>query len=153
MRPEGRLSSPPTPHSTPRKRGAPKSSPRLTGHASRPSRHLHAARRARHLARVQTARADLHLRHLAVHERAHDLEVRLPRPTRLVVRVRDVVTERDAFVAVEAAIALNGHDSILTELDARHLRAVTLAVPGLEDARVAAVPRGEPRPDLLEQLV
>src|SRR5437763_1793392 len=43
--------------------------------------------------------------------------------------------------------------SILTELDARHLRAVTLAVSGLEDARVSAVPRGEPRTDLLEQLV
>src|SRR6476661_3870647 len=92
------------------KKGSPQeSSPRLTGHASRPSRHLHAARCTRHLARVQATRADLHLGHLAVHERAHDLEVRLPRPTRLVVRVRDVVTERDALVAVEAAIALNGH--------------------------------------------
>src|SRR5689334_5549536 len=43
--------------------------------------------------------------------------------------------------------------SIPTELDARHLCAVTLAVAGLEDARVTAVPRGEPRTDLLEQLV
>src|SRR5215212_4453963 len=43
--------------------------------------------------------------------------------------------------------------SVLTELDSRHLRAVTLAVSGLEDARVPAVPRGEPRPDLLKQLV
>src|SRR5678815_140369 len=43
--------------------------------------------------------------------------------------------------------------SILAELDARHLGAVTLAVAGLEDARVAAVPRGEPRTDLLKQLV
>src|SRR5687768_5797771 len=43
--------------------------------------------------------------------------------------------------------------SIPAELDARHLRPVTLAVAGLEDARVATVPRGEPRPDLLEQLV
>src|SRR5258705_1523845 len=43
--------------------------------------------------------------------------------------------------------------SVLTELDARHLCAVTLAVAGLEDARVAAVPRGEPRTDLLKELV
>src|SRR5215207_1165822 len=43
--------------------------------------------------------------------------------------------------------------SVLTELDARHLGAVTLAVAGLEDARVPAVPCGEPRPDLLKQLV
>src|SRR5215213_436109 len=43
--------------------------------------------------------------------------------------------------------------SIPAELDARHLGTVTLAVTGLEDARVATVPRGEPRPDLLEQLV
>src|SRR5678815_1601566 len=43
--------------------------------------------------------------------------------------------------------------SVLAELDARHLRSVTLAVAGLEDARVAAVPRGEPRSDLLKELV
>src|SRR5918997_239542 len=41
----------------------------------------------------------------------------------------------------------------LDELDARHLRAVALAVPRLENARVAAHPGGVPRPDLLEQLV
>src|SRR3954471_1556747 len=43
--------------------------------------------------------------------------------------------------------------SIPAELDARHLGTVTLAVTGLEDARVPTVPRGEPRTDLLEQLV
>src|SRR5919112_4014994 len=43
--------------------------------------------------------------------------------------------------------------SVLTELDSRHLGAVTLAVAGLEDARVPAVPRGEPRTDLLKELV
>src|SRR3954468_21200563 len=43
--------------------------------------------------------------------------------------------------------------SIPAELDARHVGSVTLAVAGLEDARVATVPRGEPRSDLLEQLV
>src|SRR5215203_103587 len=43
--------------------------------------------------------------------------------------------------------------SVLTELDARHLCPVTLAVTGLQDARVSAVPRGEPRTDLLKELV
>src|SRR3954468_14956113 len=43
--------------------------------------------------------------------------------------------------------------SVLAELDARHLRPVTLAVAGLEDARVAAGPRDEAGTDLLEQLV
>src|SRR4029079_6786610 len=73
-----------------------------------PSRHLHATRRTRDLPRVQAARADLHLRDLAVDQRANDLQVRLPRAARLVVGVRDVVTERDALVAMEAAIALDG---------------------------------------------
>ena len=39
------------------------------------------------------------------------------------------------------------------QLDARHLGAVTLAVAGLENARVAAVARRVPRADFLEQLV
>src|SRR3954471_20823223 len=43
--------------------------------------------------------------------------------------------------------------SVLAELDARHLCPVTLAVTGLQNARVAAGPRDEPRTDLLEQLV
>src|SRR6478672_13283745 len=43
--------------------------------------------------------------------------------------------------------------SVLNELDARHVCAVTLAVAGLQNARVTAGPRRELRPDLLEQLV
>src|SRR4051812_23028480 len=39
------------------------------------------------------------------------------------------------------------------QLDARHLGAVTLAVSGLEDARVAAVPLRELRSDFLKELV
>src|ERR1700693_6373380 len=39
------------------------------------------------------------------------------------------------------------------ELGASHRGAVALAVPGLEDARVSALPRREARSDLLEQLV
>jgi len=41
-----------------------------------------AARRALDLVRGEAARADLHLRHLAVDEDARDLEVRLPRAAR-----------------------------------------------------------------------
>src|ERR1019366_8163916 len=43
--------------------------------------------------------------------------------------------------------------SALDQFDARHLCAVTLAVAGLEDARVAALARGEPGTELLEELV
>src|ERR1035438_1398157 len=43
--------------------------------------------------------------------------------------------------------------SALDQFDARHLCAVTLAVAGLQDARVAALARGEPRTELLEELV
>jgi hypothetical protein len=42
---------------------------------------------------------------------------------------------------------------VLTELDDRHFRTVTLAVAGLQNARVAAGPRGELRSERLEQLV
>src|SRR5438105_3395073 len=65
------------------------------------------SRRTLNFSRVQTARAHLHLRDLAVDDDARDLKVRLPRPTRPVVRVRDVVAEGDAFVANEAAISLD----------------------------------------------
>src|ERR1043166_2431384 len=41
--------------------------------------------------------------------------------------------------------------SALDQLDARHLRAVTLAVSGLENARVSAGPLGELGAELLEQ--
>src|SRR5437016_5895856 len=43
--------------------------------------------------------------------------------------------------------------STLDQLDARHLGAVTLAVTGLENARVSTGARCEPRAQLLEQLV
>ena len=41
----------------------------------------------------------------------------------------------------------------LDEFNTRHLGAVTLAVTGLEDAGVATGPLGEPRAELLKQLV
>src|SRR5215207_4281085 len=93
---------------SPKKGSSPRKLPR-DGSLSEPSRHLHAAWSARDLPRVQAPRAHLHLRDLAIYQRAHHLQVRLPRAPRLVVRVRDVVAEGDALVAVVAAIALNGH--------------------------------------------
>src|SRR5262249_8119222 len=66
-----------------------------------------AARRALHLAGVHAARADLHLLDLAVDLGAHHLQVRLPGAARLVVRVRDVVPERDALAAAIADVSLN----------------------------------------------
>src|SRR5688500_2608924 len=41
----------------------------------------------------------------------------------------------------------------LHQLDARHVGAIAFAVPGLENARVAARPLGVPGTDLTEQLV
>src|SRR5690242_21361409 len=98
-------------HRRTRKRGARLSSPSgLSNRQCLPSRHLGAARSPRHLAGVEAAGADLHLDDLALGEGAHDLQVRLPRTPRLVVRVRDVVAERDTLAAVVAAIALDSHD-------------------------------------------
>src|SRR3954468_8597568 len=114
------------------------------------------SRRPLHFPRVQTACAHLHLGDLAVDDDARDLKVGLPRPPRLVVRVRDVVAEGDALVANEAAISLDlCHRLTLRrdELDTSHLGTVTLAVTGLQNASVAALPRREARPDVVEQLV
>src|SRR3954462_11415993 len=112
-----------------------------------------AARRALHFAGVHAARTGLHLLDLAFDDGAHHLKIRLPGATGLVVRVRDVVAERDAPPAAVADVSLNGHGLALHQLDARHLGTVTLAVAGLEDARVTAVSLRELRPDFLEQLV
>src|SRR5687768_4605325 len=116
------------------------------------SRRLFAARRAFHFARAQAFRAHLHLRDLAVDDDANHLKVGLPHATRLVVRVRDVVAERHTLAAREATIHA-GHWSALDELDARHLRAIALAMARLENARVPAGPRRISRSDLLKQLV
>src|SRR4029079_14336666 len=92
-----------------------------------PSRHLHATRRTRNLPRVEAARAYLHLRDLAVDQGANDLQVRLPRAARLVVRVRDVVAERDALLSVVAAIALDGHDYLPSGMNS--MRAISAPSP------------------------
>src|SRR4051812_10331704 len=101
---------------------------------AKPSRHLCAAWCTGHLAGVEAARADLHLGDLAVDERAHDLQVGLPGAAGFVVRVGHVVPERDALVAVVAAIACDGHGllPLCDELDARHVRTVSLAEAGLQ---------------------
>jgi hypothetical protein len=56
---------------------------------------------------MKTAGAYLDLRDLAIDDDAGDLKVGLERPTRLVVRVRDIVTVGDALVAYVAAISLD----------------------------------------------
>src|SRR5262249_52397886 len=111
------------------------------------------ARCALDLAGVQAAGADLHLFDLPIDDGANDLQVRLPGAARLVVGVGDVVSERDALAEDVAAISLNGHGSPLDQLDARHLRAVTLAVAGLENARITALAGRELGTELLEELV
>src|SRR5262249_22005855 len=92
------------------------------------------ARRALDLAGVQAARADLDLLDLPIELDAGDLKIRPPGAARLVVRVRNVVSEGDAFAAGVALVSFNGHGSALHQLDARHLRPITLAVRGLENA-------------------
>ena len=56
---------------------------------------------------MQAAGAHLDLRDLAVDNDARHLKIRLPGPTRSVVRVRDVVPVGDAFVADVAAVSLD----------------------------------------------
>jgi hypothetical protein len=112
-----------------------------------------ATRRPLDLAGGKAARADLHLRDLSVDDDARDLKVRLPGAAGLVVGVRDVVAEGNAFRADVALVARDRHGLALDQFDARHLSAVTLAVAGLEDARVAALARGEAGTELLKELV
>src|SRR5881394_4473045 len=117
-----------------RKRGA-RGSPELKRWTQRSSRDRSASRCALHLAGVETASAHFHLDDLAFGpDDACHLKVRLPRSTRLVVRVGHVVAEGHSLAAHVAAAAIDlRHDSVLHQLDARHLSAVTLAVAGLED--------------------
>src|SRR5688500_16435334 len=77
--------------------------------ARAPSRDGCATRCALHLSGVETAGAHLHLRDLAIDHDAGDLEVRLPGAARLVVRVGDVVPERDSLATAVADAAIDGH--------------------------------------------
>jgi hypothetical protein len=56
---------------------------------------------------VKASGAHLDLRDLAIDYDARDLKVRLPRPARLVIRVRDIVAVGDALVADVAAVSLD----------------------------------------------
>src|SRR5262245_36036403 len=135
-------------------KGEPESSPHCwCGASATMSRHCLPARRTLDLAGVETSRADLHLLDLAVDDGANHLEVRLPCAAGLVVRVRDVVAERNALVAHVAAVSLDAHGSALDQLDARHLGAVTFAVTGFENACVPTRATRELRSQLLEELV
>src|SRR5687767_2228346 len=67
-------------------------------------------------------------------------------------RAQTLGAERGTLATGEAAIHA-GHGSALDELNPRHFRAVTLAMTGLEDARVPAGPRRKPRSDFLKELV
>jgi hypothetical protein len=66
-----------------------------------------ASRRALNLSSVKAPGAHLDLRDLAIDEDARNLKVGLERPTRPVVRVRDVVPVRDSLVANVAAVSLD----------------------------------------------
>src|SRR5688500_5020272 len=114
------------------------------------------SRRADDFAGVDAPGAHLHLGDLAVDDDTRDLKIRLPGATRLVVRVRDVVSVSHALVAHVAAVSLDLRHLLslsVQQLDPRHLGAVALAVAGLENTGVAAGTRRETRPDFLEQLV
>src|SRR6266550_5875809 len=63
--------------------------------------------RAHNLTRVKAASAHLHLRDLAIDDDTRDLQIRLPGATRLVVRVRNVVSVGDTFVADVTAVSLD----------------------------------------------
>src|SRR5919109_5243273 len=81
------------------KRGAPKSSPTV-GRSVFSSSRRRTARRTLDLAGGQAPRADLDLHDLpALVDDADDLQVWPPDAARLVVRVRDVVSERDTAPA------------------------------------------------------
>ena len=69
--------------------------------------------------------------------------------------MRDVIAEGNALVAAVATIAIDGHDSASAEdqFDARPLGTVTLAVSGLENARVSAWARSELGAEFLKELV
>src|SRR4051812_13570365 len=96
------------------------------------------------LAGVQTTGAHLDLDDLSFRpDDASDLKVRTPRTARLVVGVRNVVSERDALAAGITAAAIDGHCLRLHQFDTRHLGAVALAVTRLENAGVAAFARRE----------
>src|SRR2546423_13160740 len=128
----------------------------LSKSAARRSSSCLPSRCAHDLPSVKAAGANLHLSDLSVDNDASDLQIGFPGATRSIVRVRDVVAVRNAFVANVAAVSLDLRHRLTLrpdQLDPRHLRAVALAVTSLEDPSVTAISRRESGADLLEQLV
>src|SRR5690348_15437300 len=119
-----------------------------------PSRRGDASGRSFDLSCRKTTSADLYLDDLArcVLD-ASDLQIRLPGATRGIVRVRAVVPKRDSLAARVALASVDCHWSALDQFDARHVGPVTLAMTGLEDARVTTLARRVARPDLLKELI
>src|SRR5205085_1332790 len=91
------------------------------------SRDRRTPRRASDLAGIQAAGAHLHLDDLPLRsDDPRDLEIRLPRAARLVVRVGHIVPERDTLAAGITTAAIDWHFLILHELDASHLGTIAL---------------------------
>src|SRR5581483_1966636 len=87
------------------------------------------ARGALDLTGVQAPRAHFDLRDHAIVHHADDLKVRLPHATGLVVRMRDVVAERDATAAAVADVArdLRHDDTSLKPISS--IRAISAPSP------------------------
>src|SRR5689334_23179540 len=118
------------------------------------SRRSDPARRALNLSRTQAARTDFHLEGFAIgSEHARNLQIRFPRATRRIVRVRAVVSERDALFTRVTTAPIDRHRSALDQFDTRHVGAVTLAVSHLQDAGVPAISRRVLRTDLLKEFI
>src|SRR2546430_10936778 len=70
-------------------------------------RSAHPSRRSHHFTGMQTTSANLDLGDLAIDDDSRDLQVRLPRPARPVVGVRDIVAEGNSLVADITAVSLD----------------------------------------------
>src|SRR5258707_655636 len=92
------------------KKGEPGSSPCVTPNVGASSRdRASSARGTFHFARVHATCADLHLLDFSVDDSTHDLKIGLPGTAGLVVRVGNIVSERDALVAGKAAMSRDSH--------------------------------------------
>src|SRR6186713_1044815 len=84
------------------------------------------ARGSLHFAGVQASRADLHALNALTDDHADDLQVRFPRATRLVVRVRNIIAEGDSAIAGVASVAVDRHGS---QLSISSMRAISAPSP------------------------
>src|SRR5215218_9614477 len=107
------------------KKGAPKELPFLRTWAG--SGDARPAWGPLHLACMQAAYADLHALNSVADDDADDLEVWLPGTARLVVRVRNVVTERHSAITGIATVAVDRHGS--SQLSISSMRAISAPSP------------------------